>query len=98
MVAPQTFHHLQGPTEMGIEPESGPGVVVPPPVSQRKTSMCSLALLPLQAFCISVLIPYLFLANMWWETIQTFSTDFILHTGNHSCHDFITMKQYCKWG
>lgn len=61
--------------------------------------ICFPCFLPLQIFSSSVLIPAnLFLACVQWEAIQTFSTDFILYTGNHSCHDFITMKQYCRRG
>lgn len=76
-----------------------PRVYLPQLVSQYEMLLTSLAFLPLQIFSSSVLIPAnLFLACVQWEAIQTFSTDFILYTGNHSCHDFITMKQYCGRG
>lgn len=72
---------------------------LPQLVSQYETLFASLAFLPPQIFSSSVLIPAnLFLACVQWEAIQTFSTDFILYTSNHSCHDFITMKQYCRRG
>lgn len=93
------FSSVPGSCRDGSAARICPGVAVPQPVSWSKTSVGSLALLPLQAFSSSVLIlTNLFLASVQWEAIQTFSTDFILHTGNHSCHDFITMEQYCRRG